>query len=126
MLMLKGLFYTQSLFAISEEERENLRNWKPMENAHSGHLTGSTGIFAQKLHPLVFQKILEMVKSEISDTSEIKHCLKYYVNTTIAKDLNKKPMAGDRAFYPLNEDIRNHVSKAKIALELSKFDQQNL
>ena len=35
-------------------------------------------------------------------------------------------MPGDRAFYPLHEDIRNHVSKAKKALELSKFDQQNL
>ena len=67
-----------------------------------------------------------MVRSGISDTSEIKRCLKYYVNTIISKDLNKKPMAGDRAFYPLNEDIRNHVSKAKTTLELSKFDQQNL
>lgn len=35
-------------------------------------------------------------------------------------------MAGDRAFYPLNKDTNNHVSLAKIALELSKFDQQNL
>ena len=35
-------------------------------------------------------------------------------------------MPGDRAFYPLHEDIRNHVSKARKALELSKFDQQNL
>ena len=67
-----------------------------------------------------------MVKSGISDTSEIKRCLKYHVDTIIAKDLNKKPMPGDRAFYPLHEDIRNHVSKAKKALELSKFDQQNL
>lgn len=98
----------------------------PMESAHSGHPTGPTAIFAQKLHPLVSQKILEMVKSGISDTSEIKHCLKYYVDSIIAKDLSKKPMSGDRAFYPLNEDIRNHVSKAKKALELSKFDQQNL
>ena len=86
----------------------------PMESAHSGHPTGSAGIFSQKLHPLVSQKILEMIRSGISDTSEIKRCLKYYVNTIIAKDLNKKCMAGDRAFYPLNEDIRNHVSKAKI------------
>ena len=67
-----------------------------------------------------------MVKSGISDTSEIKCCLKHHVDVIITKDLNKKPMAGDRAFYPLNEDIRNHVSKAKKALELSKFDQQNL
>lgn len=98
----------------------------PAESAHSGHPTGSAGIFAQKLHPLVSQKILEMVRSGISDTNEIKHCLKYHVDTVIVKDLDRKPTPGDRAFYPLLEDIRNHVSKAKKALELSKFDLQNL
>ena len=98
----------------------------PMESACSGHPTGSAGIFVQKLYRLVSQKILEMVRSGISDTSEIKHCLKYHVDTIIAKDLNKKPVPGDRAFYPLHEDIRNHVSKAKKALELPKLDQRNL
>ena len=47
----------------------------PMKSAHSGHPTGLSGIFAQKLHPLVSQKILEMVKSRISDTSEIKRIM---------------------------------------------------
>ena len=137
-------------FAVSEGKRESLNNWKldtlrkkvtakqpvktlikyfislPMESEHSGHPTSLSGIFAQKLHPLVPQKILEMVKSGITDTSEIKHSLKHHVDVVITKDLNKKPMPGDRAFYPLHEDIRNHVSKARKALELSKFDQQNL
>ena len=98
----------------------------PAESAHSGHPTGSAGIFAQKLHPLVSQKILEMVRSGMSDTNEIKRCLKYYIDTVIVKDLDRTLTPGDRAFYPLLEDIRNHVSKAKKALELSKFDQQNL
>ena len=98
----------------------------PMESAHSDHPTGLSAIFAQKLHPLVSQKVLEMVKSGITDISEIKRSLKHHVDVIIAKDLNKKPMPGDRAFYPLHEDIRNHVSKARKALELSKFDQQNL
>ena len=40
----------------------------PAGSAHSGHPTESAGIFAQKLHPLVSQKILEMVRSGISDT----------------------------------------------------------
>jgi len=44
----------------------------PMESAHSGHPTGLSAIFVQKLHPLVSQKILEMVKSGITDTSEMK------------------------------------------------------
>ena len=98
----------------------------PAESAHSRHPTGPAGIFAQKLHPLVSQKILEMVRSGITDSNEIKRCLKYYVDTIIAKDLDRKPTPGDRAFYPQIEDIRNHVSKAKKAVELSKYDQQNL
>ena len=85
-----------------------------MESVHSGHPTGLSGIFAQMLHPLVSQKILEMVKSGITDTSEIKRSLKHHVDVVITKDLNKKPMPGDRAFYPLQEDIRSHVSKARI------------
>ena len=47
-------------------------------------------------------------------------------STTLSKEIGRKPIPGDRAFYPLNDDIRNHVSKAKRALELSKYDQENL
>ena len=55
----------------------------PMENVYLDHLTGLSGIFAQKLHPLVSQKILEMVKSGITDTREIKHSLKHHVDVII-------------------------------------------
>ena len=67
-----------------------------------------------------------MVEAGITDTSEIKHSLKYYVDNSLSKEIGRKPCAGDRAFYPLNEDIRNHVSKAKRALELSKYEHENL
>ena len=36
------------------------------------------------------------------------------------------PIPTDRAFYPLPNDIKNHVGNAKRALELSKLDQENL
>ena len=103
-------------FAVSEGERETLNNWKlrclqeeklemlrkkvaanqPVKismkyfvslRAHSGHPTGLSAIFVQKLHPLVSQKILEMVKSGITDTSEMKRSLKHHVDVIIAKDL---------------------------------------
>ena len=67
-----------------------------------------------------------MVQAGITDVTEIKHALKYYVENTLSKEIGRKPIPGDRAFYPLNDDIRNHVSKAKRALELSKYDQENL
>jgi len=76
--------------------------------------------------PSHFSKIVDMVEAGITDTTETKHTLKYYVGNSLSKEIGRKPCAGDRAFYPLNEDIRNHVGKAKRALELSKYVQENL
>jgi len=98
----------------------------PREEAHSGHPTGQAGVYAQKLTPSHFSKIVDMVEAGITDTTETKHTLKYYVGNSLSKEIGRKPCAGDRAFYPLNEDIRNHVGKAKRALELSKYVQENL
>ena len=98
----------------------------PGENLHSGHLTGTTGVFSQKLNPEVSLKIVDMVQSGITDVKEIKCSLKYYVNTSLCKKLGANPVPGDRAFYPLSDDIRNHVTKAKRAFQLSRYDQDNL
>ena len=100
----------------------------PQQEAHSSHPTGQAGIYAQKLHPAVSQKIVDMVEAGITDTTEMKHSLKHYmyVDNHLSKELGRKPLAGERAFYPHNDDIRNHISKAKRALELSKYDQENL
>ncbi len=98
----------------------------PSEDAHSGHPTGQPAVFGQKLHPLVAQKIAEMVAAGIVDTAEVKRSLKYYVNNLLSKEIGKMPLEHDRAFYPTNDDIRNHVKKAKRTLELSRLDQENL
>ena len=98
----------------------------PHQEAHSGHPTGQVGIYAQKLQPAISRKIVDMVEAGITDTTEIKCSLKHYVDNYLSKEMGRKPLAGDRTFYPHNEDIRNHVSKAKRALELSKYDQENL
>ena len=37
-----------------------------------------------------------------------------------------KPSPTDRAYYPTTTDIRNHMYKAKVTLQLSKYDQENL
>ncbi len=98
----------------------------PSEEAHSGHPTGQPAVYGQKLHPLVAQKIAEMVAAGIVETAEMKHSLKYYVNNVLSKEIGKTPLQHDRAFYSTNDDIRNHVFKAKRTLELSKLDQENL
>lgn len=98
----------------------------PTQAVHSGHPTGQGAVYAQKKHPLVAQKISEMVNAGISDTPEVKRSLRYYVDNLLSKELGKMPLPHDRAFYPTNDDIRNDVSKAKRAIELSTLDQENL
>ena len=67
-----------------------------------------------------------MVTSGITDTAEVRRSLKYYVDNFLCKDIGQKPHPHDRAFYPLKQDIMNHISMAKRALDLSTFDQENL
>ena len=98
----------------------------PTENAHSGHPTGEMSGFTQRVHPVIIAKISELVASGITGVQEVRKLLKNYVQQTISTELNLIPSLSDRSFYPMPCDIRNHISKAKKALELSKVDQENL
>lgn len=97
----------------------------PSNAAHSDHPIGKSAIHSQKIHPLVAQKIMEMVLSGMTDCAEIRRPLRYYVNNFLFKEIGR-PNPYDRAFYPLKQDIANHISQAKRAIDLSKFDQENL
>ena len=67
-----------------------------------------------------------MVTSGIIDTSEVRRLLKYFVDNYLCKEIGHKPNPHDRAFYPLKQDIINHIGMAKRAIDLSKFDQEKL
>ena len=64
---------------------------------------------------------MNMVEAGITDTTEIRHSLRYYVANYFSKEIGRKLHAGNRSFYPLNDDISNHISKAKRALDSSKY-----
>ena len=97
----------------------------PSEAAHSGHPTGSSGGFAQRIHPLLSEKISQLVAAGITDTNEVRRSLRFYVTNTLCKELGYQAKQSDRALYPTTTDVRNHVYSAKRALELSKLDQEN-
>ena len=61
---------------------------------------------------------MELVEAGVADTNE--HSLKHFVNNNRSQKLGRKPLQH------FIQDIRNHISKAKRALELSKYDQENL
>ena len=99
----------------------------PSIDAHSGHPLGCDACgFAQRIHPLVTQKITELVSSGITDTGEVKRHLHFYVTKTVPKELGIHPKPNNRAFHPTTVDIRNHIWTVKKALELSKIDQENV
>ena len=98
----------------------------PTNGAHNNHPVGPDIAFAQKVHPLLITKISDLVSSNICDVYEVKKMIKHFSDNELAKELGFKPNEHDRAFYPDINDIKNHVYKAKRALELSKIDQENL
>ena len=98
----------------------------PTNGAHNNHPVGPDIAFAQKVHPLLITKISDLVPSNICDVYEVKKMIKHFSDNKLAKELGFKPNEHDRAFYPDINDIKNHVYKAKRALELSKTDQENL
>ena len=98
----------------------------PTEAAHTGHPTGKVAGFSQRVHPIIIEKIKELVASGITDVHEVKKILKYHVQHDVIKDHEIDPSLTNRAFYPMPCDIKNHICLAKRALELSKLDQENL
>ena len=98
----------------------------PCETAHTNHPTGEAAGFAQKLHPLVISKIYDMVSAGITNITDIKRSLRWYVQHELTKQVGEAPNLSDRSLYPTDSDIRNHVHIAKKSMEFSKLDQEQL
>ena len=58
----------------------------PSEDAYTGHPTGSSGGFAQRIHPLLVQRISEFVVAGITDTGVVRRSLRFYVTNTLCKN----------------------------------------
>lgn len=114
--------------AISSNQKINfIRKWfvsLPSNDAHEKtHPTGIASGVAQKVNPIIANKIEDFVKEGMTDPSEVQRALRSFVKSCV---LDVVPQPLDRAYYPTLDDIRNHIYRAKTALQLSKFDQQNL
>jgi hypothetical protein len=82
--------------------------------------TRAVGGMSQWVHHKISQKIEDLVKEGIADVQEVKRKLHFFVKTDMMENLTSK---NNRAYYPTSTDIRNHINAAKIAIQLSKFDQ---
>ena len=98
----------------------------PTETAHTGHPTGQHSGFGQRIHPLLVEQITDLVSSGITNTGEVKKILHHYVKNNLVKQIGIELTISNRALFPTDIDIRNHIATAKRVLELSKLDQENL
>ena len=97
----------------------------PTESAHSGHLTGrELAGFGQRVNSNVAAKISEFVAGGITEIHDIRKLLKHYVKHELCKD--SPPDLNDRAYFPMDVNLKNHISMAKRGLQLSCLDQENL
>ena len=96
----------------------------PTEEAHHQcHPTkGALGL-SQRIHPELIAKIQEFVSAGTHEPVEIQRLLKHHVHYYMCA--GNLPNPTNRAYYPLLDDIKNHVSRSKRAMQLSVLDQEN-
>ena len=101
----------------------------PSEDAHSSHPTGK-GVagFSQRMNDKVAAKIVEIVAEGITEVTQVRNLLRHYVVHDLCKDEHPDP--NDRAYFPMDIDIKNHIYMAwhgiaKRSLHLSCLDQEN-
>jgi len=78
---------------------------------------------AQRVHPKLIAKIQELVSIGTVEPIEVQRLLKHHVNHYMCA--GNLPDPNDRAYYPCLDDIKNHIAKAKRALQISVVDQEN-
>lgn len=96
----------------------------PSQETHSGHPVGKGEAgFSQRMNGKIAAKIAEIVSQGITDVVQVRSLLQYYVSNELSKSVQPNP--NDRAFFPLDTDIKNHIYMVKRSLQLSCLDQEN-
>ena len=78
---------------------------------------------SQRVHPELIAKIQEYVSIGTVEPVEVQRLLKHHVNHYMCA--GNLPNPNDRAYYPSPTDVKNHIARAKRALQLSVIDQEN-
>ena len=98
----------------------------PLEEAHDAHLISKEGGFCQRIKKEVKEKIVSFVSSGITSTPVVKKLLKHYVQEELDHPDGVQPSQFDRAFFPRNRVITNHIHKALVQGRYAALDLQNL
>ena len=95
----------------------------PTEEAHHMcHPTKGAMGFSQRIHPELITKIHELVQTGVTDPTVVQRLLRSHVRSQM---YTNPPDPNDRSYFPMVDDVRNHVNRAKQSLKLSIIDQGN-
>ena len=103
--------------------KQTTRYWLslPTLEAHKKtHPVKQAAVFSQKVNPAVAQ----MIADGITEVNSVKKALRHRITHYLCED--SPPDPNDRAYFPTHDDLRNHIYRAKQALQHSKYDQENL
>ena len=81
----------------------------PTEEAHTCHPVGQAASFCQRIHPIILQKISELVSSGIVETKEVQKALNHYVKHTLPSEHNYHPQSRFSVLPICSQDIVLHV-----------------
>ena len=98
----------------------------PLEEAHDTHLISKEGGFCQRIKKEVKEKIVSLVSGGITSTPVVKKVLKHYVTEELDHPDGVQPRQYDRAYFPRNRVITNHIHKALVQGRYAALDLQNL
>ena len=77
----------------------------PTCDAHTKYPTDEASGYAQNIHPVIAQKISEIVSDGIVKIHEVKRSLRNYVYAYFSKRHRCQPSPSDHAFHPSLQDI---------------------
>ena len=80
---------------------------------------------SQQVDEKIIKKIHYLVGEGIRSIDEMERYIRHYVREELFRD-RQPPSIESRRYFPLEEDIRNHMYSATSKLRLSKIDQENL
>ena len=95
----------------------------PPKAAHTKHNFEMKSLMAQQVHPMVAQKIVQLVHEGATNAQEVKRALREDIKSEMKENY---PDQLNRSYFPSIDDICNHIYLVKQGLEFSKFDQGNL
>ena len=95
----------------------------PCNEAHCHHPVGEVTGMTQRMHPMLKQKIFQIVQEGLINPQEVRKVLHEYVKIEFKENC---PDMSNCSYFPTVEDVRNHIYLAKQGLQYSKLDQENL